>query len=144
MTLHVRKALRVLGLMAIIALMAMPSEAQGPGKADAPPSGPPRAVRKPSDPSRRVPPFFGQVGLTPEQRAEIYKARAKHLQRIDDLEKQFDQVRGAMLAECEGLLNETQKQMLDSRRRADAEKRKARARTARAPAASRPAARPAG
>ena len=38
---------------------------------------------------RRVPPYFGQIGLTPEQREAIYKVRKTHQDKIDVLKKQI-------------------------------------------------------
>ena len=67
---------------------------------------------------RRVPRYFGQIGLTPGQRESIYKIRAKHQQQIDALEKQIAEIQAQMLSECEALLADTQKQFLEQRRHA--------------------------
>jgi Spy/CpxP family protein refolding chaperone len=80
--------------------------------------GMPPAARRSGDSTRRVPDFFGQIGLTPEQREAIYKIRGKHQAKIDELEKQIDEVQAQMLGECEGVLTDTQKQMLAQRRKA--------------------------
>ena len=68
------------------------------------------------DPSRRVPNHFGQLGLSDEQRESIYKIQARHMPKIDELEKQIDELRAQMLKECETVLTATQKQMLADRR----------------------------
>src|SRR5437868_9045369 len=73
-------------------------------KSDAP------AAKKKNDPSRSVPNYFGQVGLTDEQRETIYKIQGKHQARIDELERQIDEIQAQMLRECEGVLTDTQKQ----------------------------------
>jgi hypothetical protein len=70
------------------------------------------------DPARRVPRYFGQVGLTPEQKESIYKIVAKHQQKIEALQKQLADEKAAAIKECEGVLNDQQKQMLDVRRKA--------------------------
>jgi septum formation inhibitor MinC len=125
-----------------MALGAWPLGAQEPKKADTPPAAAPVPVspaRRAVDQVRRVPAFFGQIGLTADQREEIYKIRAKHLQRIGDLEKQIAQIRAEMQGECEKLLNDTQKQLLESRRRSAAEKKKARTPAPEPPASTKPA-----
>ena len=76
------------------------------------------AAKRSFDPSRRVPDYFGQIGLTPEQREAIYKVRARHQAKVDELEKQIDEIQAQMLHECEGVLTESQKQMLIQRRKA--------------------------
>jgi hypothetical protein len=81
------------------------------GKADVP-------VKRSADPARRVPAFFGQIGLTPEQRENIYEIRGKHQARIDELEMQIDRAQAEMLVECEAVLTDSQKQMLAQRRKA--------------------------
>ena len=123
-----------LGIAPAATLAAAPLPAQEPaaakpGEAKAP------AARRRLDPTRRVPDFFGQLGLTPAQREEIYKIRAKHQQKLDELHKQIIQVQGEMLSECESLLTDTQKQLLAQRRQASTRSRKSKA-----PAAERPAA----
>src|SRR5262245_19037548 len=79
--------------------------AQAPGSGAAP-------EKKAYDPARRVPDFFGQIGLTPDQREEIYKIRAKHQQKVDELQKQLTRVRSEMVGECESVLNDTQRKLL--------------------------------
>jgi hypothetical protein len=79
------------------------------------------SAKRAYDASRRVPAFYGEIGLTPEQRASIYKIRGKHQAKIADLQKQLDAARRDELAECETVLSDTQKQLLEQRRRAAAE-----------------------
>ena len=71
----------------------------------------------------RVPAYFGEIGLTPEQRESIYKIRAKHQAKIADLQKQLAAVRQEELAECETVLSATQKELLAARRKAADEKK---------------------
>ncbi len=75
------------------------------------------SASKKGDPARRVPPYFGQIGLRPTQRDDIYKIRAKHLVKITDLEAKIETTRAEMLTECESVLDEIQKQVLVSRRK---------------------------
>jgi hypothetical protein len=77
-----------------------------------------KAARKASDPSRRVPRGFGQIGLTPEQREKIYGIQAKHMDKITALEKELEGLRQKMYAECETVLTDSQKQLLAERRAA--------------------------
>jgi hypothetical protein len=82
-----------------------------------------KAAKKPVDPSRRVPNYFGQLGLTDEQKESIYKIQAKHQPRIEALEKQLDEIRAQSLKECEAALTDTQRKMLAERRTIAAEAR---------------------
>ena len=83
--------------------------------------------RRSADTSRRVPPFFAQLGLTPEQKEEIYTIRRKHQEKIDALNKQLGDLQSQMLNECETVLDDTQKQMLETRRNSKKPTTKARA-----------------
>jgi Spy/CpxP family protein refolding chaperone len=82
-----------------------------------------KGAKKAFDPARRVPAYFGQLGLSDEQRESIYKVQGKHMPKIDALEKQIEQVRGEMLRECEAVLTPEQKKLLEQRRAAGAESR---------------------
>ena len=79
------------------------------------------AVKKKHDAARRVPAYFGQIGLTTEQRANIYNIQGKRLEKIEALEQQIAAEKAEMLAQCEASLTETQKKLLDNLRRAAAE-----------------------
>ncbi len=129
----------ILGVAGVVSLGAFRLAAQEPAKANAKAdakaddASKSAAAKKAIDPSRRVPPFFGQIGLSPEQKEEIYKVRGKHQEKIDSLEKQIAAVRGEMMAECESKLTDTQKQALESRR-ASADSKKAKASASAKPA----------
>lgn len=84
-------------------------------------SKPAEPAKKKHDSARRVPAHFGQIGLTTEQRANIYSIQGKRLDRIEELEQQIAKERSEMLAQCEGVLTDTQKKLLDNLRRASAE-----------------------
>ena len=117
MTICKRTGAVALGLVAIALMGQPPLIAQEPA-APKPAAAP--AKRK-QDPSRRVPAYFGQIGLTADQRASIYSVQAKRFEKIDALEKQIAAEKAEMLADCEGVLNETQKKLLGTLRKAAAE-----------------------
>ncbi|WP_254053719.1 hypothetical protein [Singulisphaera sp. GP187] len=83
---------------------------------------------------RRVPPYFGQIGLSREQKDSIYQVVAKHQSRIEELKKELAEANTKMVDECETLLDDAQKKSLESRRRsaADAAKAKASAKSSKA------------
>jgi hypothetical protein len=82
----VRALLKSVTSFVILAVLAMTSvQAQEPG---APPTRTRRSVpaaQRAIDPSRRVPRYFGQIGLTTQQRESIYKIQAKEFKKIEDL-----------------------------------------------------------
>jgi Spy/CpxP family protein refolding chaperone len=82
----------------------------------------------PPDPTHRVPPGYGRLGLTDQQKAAIYKVQAKYSPQIRDLEKQADELRAKRDAECEAILTPAQRRQLaqqEQQKKAAAEKRKA-------------------
>jgi hypothetical protein len=76
----------------------------------------PAPAKRTFDPARRVPAYFGQLGLTTDQRESIYKIQGKHIPKIEALEKQIAEIRAQNLTECEGTLTASQKQLLEQRR----------------------------
>ena len=92
----------LLGLSLVAAAGLCPSAAQDAEGAEP-------AVAKAA---RRVPTYFSKVGLTPEQREEIYAVRAKHAEKIEALQKQIDEMKAKEMAECEAVLVESQKKLL--------------------------------
>ena len=62
---------------------------------------------------RRVPNYFGQVGLTTDQREQIYTIREEYARKLADLVRQLEEAKGEELAKCEGVLTESQKKLLD-------------------------------
>jgi hypothetical protein len=99
------------GIVALMTLAAIPLAAQDP-KSDSP------AARKTIDQARRVPPYFGQIGLSTEQREQIYKIREKRQHEILALYKQIEEIQGLEMTECEGVLTDAQKKLLAQRREA--------------------------
>jgi hypothetical protein len=126
MMIGVRSALTsfVVGLAVVAgsfsSLAQEPSAKKSTEKAAPAPASAPAAKKK-GDPSRRVPAYFGQVGLTSEQRESIYKIRKSHQDKIDALKKQITDAEAKSLAECEAVLTDTQKKLVENLR-AGAEK----------------------
>src|SRR4051794_29719223 len=104
-----------LGVALALTLGSWTLSAQEPGagktaeKSDAP------NFKRTYAPPRRAPDYFGQIGLTNEQRESIYKIRAKPQQKIDDLEKQIAAIQAQSLTECEAVLTDAQKQLIEHR-----------------------------
>lgn len=117
---------------------APPLSAQEPSTAAADATRAP-AAKKPADPARRVPDFFGKIGLTSQQKEEIYKIRGKRQAQVEALQKQITQLQAETIAECESVLNDSQKQLLNLRRDAAARAKKAKAAATESPVASKAA-----
>lgn len=115
-----------LSLSAVVALGSIPLLAQEASKAKEGDARP--AAKRTVDPTRRVPDYFGQLGLSTEQKESIYKIRAKHDEQISALRKQLTEAQAKMILECEGVLTASQKELLDARRRSAREARKSSAR----------------
>lgn len=112
-----RRLLTPIGLALLIAAGSMPLAAQDPSKAKADAEKPAAASpRRKNDPSRRVPDHFGQVGLTVEQRESIYKIRRAHQDRIEALRSEIAAVEAKSMGECEAVLTDTQRKLLDNLR----------------------------
>jgi hypothetical protein len=121
----IRRQLMTAGmtLAALTALITVSLPAQEPGAATKSARPGATAAQRSFDPARRVPTYFGQIGLTPQQRESVYQIQAKEMKRIDDLQKQIADIRADMIKQCELLLSPTQKQLLDQRRTASREAR---------------------
>jgi hypothetical protein len=121
MTSRIRKAIAiVVGASAMTILSAGGAlMAQEPGKAKVETKA--KAGKRAADPARRVPYYFGQLGLSDEQRESIYQIQARHHPKIDGLEKQIEELRAQSLKECEAVLSDAQRKMLVERRAGAAE-----------------------
>ena len=105
-------------------LIPAAAEESAQSKAAVPTAKPEAPVaRKGYDPVRRVPPHFATVGLTAEQREQIYQVRAQHLQQIDRLRRELREQQARMMAESEGVLTDAQKTLLDEHRQGAAKAR---------------------
>ena len=134
MSIQYRRGALLLSFAAVLSLGSLRLAAQVP-KAD-PPAEP---AKKAFDPSRRVPAYFGQIGLTLEQREAIYGLNGKHQAKIAELQKQIAKIRLEMLAESEIQLTPPQKELLANLRRVADERKKARAQSLENAASSKPA-----
>jgi TolA-binding protein len=112
-----------MSLAALTALITASVPAQEPSAAPASRKPAATTAQRSFDPARRVPTYFGQVGLTPQQRESVYQVQAKEMKRIDELQKQIVEIRADMVKQCEALLSPTQKQLLEQRRTASREAR---------------------
>ncbi|MHC5537068.1 hypothetical protein ACYOEI_02390 [Singulisphaera rosea] len=113
-----------MGLIGLALLGAIATAAQEPATKESSDKEAPPSAKRTYNPSRRVPDFFGQLGLTPEQKESIYTIRGKHYDEITALQKQIADIQAKMLTECEGVLTDAQKQSLANRRKAAAETKK--------------------
>jgi hypothetical protein len=114
MTISKRNATTTIGLAVVIATASLSTFAQDPAAkkaADKPETT--TVVKKKYDPSRRVPDYFGQIGLTIEQRESIYKIRKVHHEKLEVLKKQIVDEDSDAMKKCEVLLTDTQKKLLD-------------------------------
>ena len=74
---------------------------------------------------RRVPPYFGQIGLTPDQRERIYDVRGVQQAKIAELKRQIEELETAEMSDCESVLTDAQRKLLENRRDASRQKRAA-------------------
>ena len=68
------------------------------------------SASKKADATHRVPRYFGDLGLSDAQRESIYKVQARHQPKIDDLEKQLEEARAALMKDCEKVLTPRKRQ----------------------------------
>ncbi len=106
------------GVICMVGLASPGTSAQEPAKGSVSTKATTAPAKKLDAQARRVPDFFGQIGLTPEQREDVYKVRGKHLGRIEELEAEIGKIRDQMQAECEAVLTDTQRKLFDQRRKA--------------------------
>ncbi len=83
-----------------------------------------KASRKAPDPTRRVPSHFGALGLTTEQKEEIYAIGGKYIPQIQELQNKIESLRERMMSDCEDVLTPEQKKILSEARRTAADRRK--------------------
>jgi hypothetical protein len=63
-------------------------------------------------PFRRVPSYFGQVGLSIQQRSDIYVLRGRYQAEITALKQRIEDLSRQEMAECEAILTEAQRKLL--------------------------------
>ncbi|WP_422929745.1 hypothetical protein [Singulisphaera sp. PoT] len=112
-------------LIGTLSLSAQEAVVKGSGgTASQPPAASAPIPKRTYNPARRVPDYFGQLGLTPEQKEAVYEIRGKHYAKINELQQEITRLQASMLAECEGVLTDLQKQRLHERRQLAAETRR--------------------
>ena len=79
----------------------------------------------PPDPTHRVPPGYSKLGLTDQQKEDIYAIQGKYYPQIQALDKQVDALKDKRDAEVEKVLTTKQKQLLAQQKKAAADARKA-------------------
>ncbi|WP_435011521.1 hypothetical protein P12x_002834 [Tundrisphaera lichenicola] len=116
MTIRKQFAVVTLSALAVAMMGGLPLVAQEPAnpKAESVP-------KKKQDRARRVPDYFGQIGLTEQQRGDIYSILGKRYEAIEALEKKIADEKAGMITECEGVLTDVQKKLLDNLRKAAAQ-----------------------
>jgi hypothetical protein len=78
---------------------------------------------------RRLPSYYGQVGLSDVQREAIYRLQEAYAEQLDALEKQLETLKGRRDQEIENVLAPAQKQRLRQLLEAAARRRAARSTT---------------
>jgi Spy/CpxP family protein refolding chaperone len=125
-----RRLCTALAAASFVALGLMPLLAQEPKGPTAPDSV---ARGNGNGNGRRVPPYFGQLGLTPEQKEKIYKIQGDSQAKVDALQRQIDEVKAKALTDSEAVLTPEQKKLLEHRRDAARSAKPAPSRTTPAP-----------
>ena len=59
-----------------------------------------------------LPPGWGKIGLTDDQKQEVYKIQAKYGAEIDKLEAKIKELKAGQMKEMKGVLNADQKKAL--------------------------------
>lgn len=111
---------RMSGLLLAAALM-------GYGVASLAPQTPISAQEKPAAAETkkaggRLPPYYGQIGLSTEQREKIYGVQSTYASQIEALQKQIASLEEKRDGEINAVLTADQKKQLDSLRAAAKEK----------------------
>ena len=75
---------------------------------------------------RRVPNYFGQIGLAKKQKEKIYEIQEGYFNEISALEEKIDELEQKRYTEVYGVLTDLQKKRLDQLREAAEKKRKKR------------------
>lgn len=65
---------------------------------------------------RRLPNYYGQIGISERQRERIYALQAQYNSQIEELEARIDNLKSARDADIEAVLTDTQLRRLEGRR----------------------------
>ena len=99
---HLRRWLAILFLITI-APAALPRQAL---------VGADNAVQAPR---RRLPNYFGQIGISDRQRERIYTLQGEYNSQIDDLQARIDELKAERDTEIEAVLTDAQRNRLEDR-----------------------------
>lgn len=97
-------------LLGVVVLVAGGSVGQDPKKDD-----PPKAARKDDPPAKvkgSLPQNWGKIGLTDDQKQEVYKVQAKYAAEIEKLEAKIREAKAARDKEMKAVLTAEQKKAL--------------------------------
>jgi hypothetical protein len=100
------------------------TSAEAPVPTDSMSTSKPTAKSSLPDPTHRVPPGYGDLGLTDQQRERVYKIQAEYHPKIQDLHKRLEKLQADRKAECEAVLTPQQKRLLVEHLREQEQKRK--------------------
>ena len=74
--------------------------------------------------AKRMPAYFGQIALNPDQRARIVEIQRSRVRRITELQKEIAALKQESLRESETVLTQAQKDLLANLRKTKAEQSK--------------------
>ena len=77
---------------------------------------PKKEVKKDEPPTKAkgfLPQHWGKIGLTEDQKQDVYKIQSKHNSEIDKLEAKIKEIKGSRDKEMKAVLNADQKKKLD-------------------------------
>ncbi len=109
-----RRARFALGVGILFLACATLNLAQDAKKPAAKPAEKPAAKKKTI--RGRLPAYYGQIGLSKEQREKIYQIQANYRAKIEELEKQLAELRAKQQAEIDAVLTPDQKKRLEELR----------------------------
>lgn len=67
-------------------------------------------------PFRRLPTYFGMVGVSDQQKMDIYSVRGRYRAEIYELERRIEELKRKEITECESILTQAQRKLLDQLR----------------------------
>ena len=68
-------------------------------------------------PYRRVPNNFGKIGLSTQQREDIYAIRGQYRAELAELQQRIEELEDNEMAECESVLTDSQQTLLQQLRK---------------------------
>ena len=68
-------------------------------------------------PYRRVPDNFGKIGLSTQQREDIYAIRGQYRAELAELQQRIEELENNEMSECEAVLTDSQRTLLQQLRK---------------------------